>query len=224
MGKDLSGLFASGVGEIARCSKWQDRLRPREGDGEATPVSVMNGSAESSNAGRSVFSGLALGVSRKDIYLLLSSSISDCSSAWGELNVSGPRDVLLPNRLLRRLLLLPFDCGLVVVDADFVGVGGRSSLLEWLSRQWVGELLMSSPSMLRKLPRRVSCGAPTLDPKMLTPLPKDSGDALDARPLNGVLGLPNSCTGCATFPSAEGGAGLVAMWKCAAFFDGVSGM
>ena len=49
--------------------------------------------------------------------------------------MSGPSDVLLPNKLLRRLLLLPFDWGLlfVFVVVDFVGVGGRSSMLDWLS-------------------------------------------------------------------------------------------
>ena len=82
---------------------------------------------------------------------------------------------------------------------------------------------MSSPSTLKKLPLRVSCGAPTLDPNMLTPLPKDSGETFDMRALKGVLGLPNSCVGRATLLRAEGGAGEEAIITCA-FFEGVSGI
>lgn len=59
---------------------------------------------------------------------------------------------------------------------------------------------------------------------MFTPWPNDSGEALEIRPLKGVLGLPNSCMGWKTFPSADGGAGVAPSWKCAAFLEGVSGM
>lgn len=83
---------------------------------------------------------------------------------------------------------------------------------------------MSSPSRLIKLLRRVSCGAPTRLPNMLTPLPNDSGETFDILPLNGELGLPNSCKGCTVLPRTEDGAGIAVMLTCAAFFDGVSGM
>ena len=82
---------------------------------------------------------------------------------------------------------------------------------------------MSSPLTLKKLPRRVS-GAPTREPKMSTPLPNDSGDTLVGRALKGVVGLPNSCNGCTSLPSAEAWAGVADRWKCVAFLDGVSGM
>jgi len=91
----------------------------------------MKGIAVSSYAGSSAFPGLALGVSQRGIYLLLSSLVVDASSALGDAKVSGPKDTLLPKRLLRKLLLLPFDCGLGRVDddVDLVGVGGSSSVL-----------------------------------------------------------------------------------------------
>lgn len=80
---------------------------------------------------------------------------------------------------------------------------------------------MSSPLMLTKLPRRVSCGA--CDPKMFAPLPKASGDIFEKRPLKGVDGLPNSCVGCETLPRPDAGAGVPVKMVCV-FFDGVSGM
>lgn len=166
-------------------------------------------------------SALADGVSSKDADLLSTSSVC-CSLADGDANVSGPNDVLLPNSALLKLLLLPLDdSGRLLTDVDFVGVGGRSSLLEWLSRRCVGELSMSSAM---NEPRRVSCGCPTRVPKMLTPLPKACGEIFVVERMpKGVLGLPNSCMGCAIGLKAEPGAGVGAIVKWA-FFEGVSGM
>lgn len=133
-GADLRDLFASGDGDAVTCLGWRDRLRPSDGDGDAHAVRVMKGIGESSTCGWCTFSALAQGVSIKGRYLLSLSSGGGCSPFAGEANVSGPSDDLLPNRLLRRLLLLPFDWGLALIDVDFVGVGGRSSLLDWLSK------------------------------------------------------------------------------------------
>jgi hypothetical protein len=58
---------------------------------------------------------------------------------------------------------------------------------------------------------------------MLTPLPKDSGDTFETLALKGVLGVPNSCIGCAAGLNAEPGAGDDGMMTCA-FFEGVSGI
>ena len=58
---------------------------------------------------------------------------------------------------------------------------------------------------------------------MSTRLPNESGDILDARPLKGVLGLPNSGIGRVALPNTEG-AGVPAMRTCGIFFEGVSGM
>jgi hypothetical protein len=109
------------------------------------------------------------------------------------------------------------------VDVDLVGVGGRSSTVDWVSMRLDGETHGSSPSLLRKEFRRVNCGWFVLDPKMLTFLPNDSGEMCETRPLKGVVGLPNSCSGRESFPNADG-AGESPKWMCAAFFDGVSGI
>lgn len=61
------------------------------------------------------------------------------------------------------------------------------------------------------------------DPKMLTPFPNVSGEILEILPLKGVLGLPNSCIGRASFPKADG-AGLPPKCMSGCFFDGVSGI
>jgi hypothetical protein len=71
-----------------------------------------------------------------------------------------------------------------------VGVGGSSSALDRPSPSCMGEFIISSPVMLAKLPRRVRPDA--CAPKMLAPLPKVSGEPFEVRPLNGVVGLPNS--------------------------------
>ena len=67
---------------------------------------------------------------------------------------------------------LPAFIGLKGLDvkACFVGVGGRSnSLLDWLSCLPTGDRELSSPSTLRKLPRRWALPFTRLLPKMLTP-------------------------------------------------------
>ena len=62
------------------------------------------------------------------------------------------------------------------VKACFVGVGGRSkSVLDWLSPLPTGDCELSSPSTLKKLPRRGIPPLKMLLPKILTPLPKAPG-------------------------------------------------
>lgn len=62
------------------------------------------------------------------------------------------------------------------VKACFVGVGGRSkSLLDWLSSLPTGDCELSSPSTLKKLPRRCMPPFRMLLPNILTPLPKVPG-------------------------------------------------
>ena len=112
--------------------------------------------------------------------------------------MSGAREDRRPNRLLRRLFPLPpLDDGRIVPlpVLVLVGVGGMSSLMELTSRELLlvlrdGEFDKSSSLILRKLERLL---VPVLDPKILTPLPKDSGEALIAWGLHGVVGEPNSC-------------------------------
>lgn len=123
-------------------------------------VNVMNGIGESSIAQSASFPMRKQGVEAAGGYLQSSSTAAaggDSARSAGDANVSGPSEVLLPNKLLRRLLLLPpFDWGLIV-DVDFVGVGGRSSAQAGPSRSFDGDAVISSSmSMLRKLFRRVS--------------------------------------------------------------------
>jgi hypothetical protein len=65
--------------------------------------------------------------------LLCCTSFGGLSAAPGGTNVSGPREVRRPKRLLLRLLSFPF------FPAGFVGVGGSSSALDWLSGLPAGE-------------------------------------------------------------------------------------
>lgn len=148
-------------------------------------------------------------------------------SPSGATKVSGASDDRRPNRLLRRLFPFPFDWGLSVavpVLAVLVGVGGISSP-ECASR-WgpVGDWLKSSSVTLRKLLRRVRLPLLGRVPKMLTPLPNDSGDAFTACGLQGVVGEPNSCCGRVNFPHPFAGAGVPERCGRVVFLDGVSGM
>lgn len=98
-------------------------------------------------------------------------------------------------------------------------------MLDWLpSSGTVGDSGSDSPSMLRKLLRRVKFPCPRLLPKMLTPLPKLWRiGRLECGP-NGVEQVPNS--GGATFAwmTLELGAGeLRAGKEFTTFFEGVSG-
>lgn len=128
-GKDRKDLLVSGEGVVSRCGGCIDWLRDKGGEAVTDFVNVMNGMGESS-IGQSApfFSARKQGVEVASGYLQSSSTKGgDCSRSAGDANVSGPNEVLLPNKLLRRLLLLPpFDCGRIV-DVDFVGVGGKSS-------------------------------------------------------------------------------------------------
>ena len=65
---------------------------------------------------------------KNDEYSLFRICFGDvCSPPDGGIKVSGPSDVRLPNKLLRRLFSL--EC-LPVAPAGLVGVGGSSSLLD----------------------------------------------------------------------------------------------
>lgn len=87
-----------------------------------------------------------------------------------------------------------------------------------------GELGESSPSMLRKLFRLISLPPATRDPKMLTPLPNDSGEHLKTCGLNGVVGDPNEWRGWDIVPRPEAGTGVAAAIGSEIFLEGVSGM
>lgn len=80
----------------------------------------------------------------------------------------------------------------VVPEVVLVGVGGSSSPLAWTSMWFDGDLERSSSLMLRKLLRRFDLPEEQPKPKILTPLPNDSGDALATCGLHGVVGDPNS--------------------------------
>lgn len=119
-------------------------------------------------------------VEEKNILILMSFA-AGFSAGLGGTNVSGPRDVRRPKRLLLRLLSLPF------LPAGLVGVGGSSSALDWLSGA------VSSPSRLKKLRRRVETLAPNAGAAKILLFPNSPDEA------NGVFGVPNSREGLAGF-------------------------
>lgn len=102
--------------------------------------------------------------------------------------MSGPSELRLPNRLLRRLFSFCFMEALV----GFVGVGGSSSTLDWLSWLPEGEFAFSSPSTLTKLAFRVKewllVGAANILELRLNII----GVSVWMCDPNGVLGVPNS--------------------------------
>lgn len=134
--------------------------------------------------------------------------------------MSGFSEVRRPNRLLRRLF--SFDLR-PSPPVGFVGVGGNSSLLLWLSTICDGDCEWSSPSKLVKLSRRLNEGF-IRAPKAVMLWPKLSIDNFRAWALNGVLGVPNSWCTPAPVDMVLRRKGLAASGGKDALFEGVSGM
>lgn len=125
--------------------------------------------------------------------------------ASGAAKVSAPIEGLERNVLRRKLLSLD---RLLEPPLGLVGVGGKSSALDWLSvirlavGDWVSGCASSSLStlrILRKLPRRWR-ELPVL-PNMFEFLPRLSTENFETFALNGVLGVPNWCCGRADSPN-----------------------
>src|SRR6266480_1975701 len=120
--------------------------------------------------------------------LFLNSVGEGISAAFGGRNVSGPSELRLPNRLLRRLV----SFGFVDVPVGFVGVGGSSSTLDWLSLLPEGEFAFSSPSTLTKLAFRVNDWLLVGAVKILELRSNNIDAGFWLCDPNGVLGVPNS--------------------------------
>lgn len=190
----MSDSASSGAGVVRSVEALRDRIDRGEGDrlpvvsrnilerakegaeASSQPVNVIKGAMESlAEASVLLSPSPVLEVMDANVW---SAGCCVCTlSAAGATNVSGASDVRRPNRELRRLLPFALPCERGPVCAGFVGVGGRSSFDACVSSWPVGDCEQSSPSMLRKLLRLASF-PPTREPKILTPLPKDSGEPL----------------------------------------------